>query len=142
MRFKLRQDLQHPEDLDDARLLAPGVRIRLVVGPDVADVPQPVVDVLAAATREALANVAKHARATRATIRGDVVAGAVVVSIADDGAGFAPARTPLGSGLRHSVLGRLDHVGGTASLRSAPGAGTTVVLTVPLPDTTAPEVVA
>jgi len=127
---------------DDARLLAGDVRIRLVVGPEAADVPQPVVDTLAAATREALANVAKHARASRATIRGDVTADAAVVSIADDGAGFDPGKVELGSGLRHSVLDRLEAAGGTAILRAAPGAGTTLVLTVPLPDTTAPEVVA
>jgi signal transduction histidine kinase len=127
---------------DDARLLAGDVRIRVVVSPEAADVPGPVVDALAAATREALANVAKHARASRATVRGDVTAEAVGVSIADDGTGFDPARVAFGAGLRHSVLDRLDAVGGTATLRSAPGAGTTLVLTVPLPDTTAPEVVA
>jgi signal transduction histidine kinase len=75
-------------------------------------------------------------------VRADVTADAVVVSIADDGVGFDPGKTELGSGLRHSVLDRLTAVGGTATVRSARGAGTTLVLTVPLPDTTAPEVVA
>ena len=117
---------------DDARLLAGEVRIRLVVGPEAADLPQSVVDVLAAATREALANVAKHARAGRATVRGDVSEDAAVVRIEDDGCGFDPARTEFGSGLRNSVLARLTGVGGTATLESAPGAGTRVVLTVPL----------
>jgi signal transduction histidine kinase len=128
----------------DARLLAGELRIPVVVGPEVADVPQPVVDALAAATREALANVAKHARARRATVRADVANGAVVVSIADDGVGFDAGKTAFGSGLRHSILDRVTHVGGTATLRSAPGTGTRIVLTVPLPspDTTAPEVVA
>jgi signal transduction histidine kinase len=126
----------------DARLLAGDVRIRLVVGPEVAELPQPVVDALAAATREALANTAKHAGAGRATVRADVGHGAVVVSIADDGVGFDPGKTPFGSGLRHSVLDRLTRIGGTATLRSAPGAGTRISLSVPLPDTTAPEVVA
>jgi signal transduction histidine kinase len=143
-------ELETPRDLSvalaavaaDARLLAGDVRIRLAVGPAVVDIPQPVVDALAAATREALANVAKHAQAARATVRADVTDDALVVSIADDGVGFDPGKTPFGSGLRHSVLDRITRIGGTATLRSAPGAGTRLILTVPLPDTSAPEVVA
>ena len=103
----------------DARLLATGTQIRVVVGPEAAELSQPAVDALAGATREALANVAKHARA-----------------------GFDPAATPFGCGLRHSVLGRLTAVGGTATLDSSPGAGTRLTFTVPLPEPTAPEVVA
>ena len=126
----------------DARLLAAGTQIRVVVGPEAAELSQPAVDALAGATREALANVAKHARAGRATVRADVAGGAVVVRIADDGAGFDPAATPFGCGLRHSVLGRLTAIGGTATLDSSPGAGTRLTFTVPLPEPTAPEVVA
>jgi signal transduction histidine kinase len=126
----------------DARLLAGDERIQLVVGPTAADLPQPVVDALAGAVREALANVAKHARARRATVRADLIDGAVVVRVDDDGSGFDPGRTAFGFGLRHSILGRMTRIGGSASLQSAPGAGTRVSLTVPLPDTTAPEVVA
>jgi signal transduction histidine kinase len=126
----------------DARLLTGAVRIRLVVGPDAVELPLPTVEALAAATREALANVAKHAGATRATVRAEVAGEAVVVRIEDDGAGFDPARTPFGSGLRHSVLDRIAAVGGTATVRSAPGAGTCVTLTVPLAATPAAEVVA
>jgi signal transduction histidine kinase len=126
----------------DARLLASDLRIRLVVGPEAADLSQPVVEALAAATREALANVAKHAAATRATVRADVTGAAAVIRIEDDGTGFDPGRTPLGSGLRHSVLDRLTRVGGSATLQSSPGAGTRVTLTAPLPGVPDPEVVA
>jgi signal transduction histidine kinase len=126
----------------DARLLAGDVRVQLVVGAGAVELPQAVVDALAGATREALANVVKHARARRATVRAELVDGAVAVAIVDDGRGFDPGRTAFGFGLRHSVLGRMTHVGGTASLQSSPGAGTRVTLTVPLPDTTAMEVVA
>ena len=106
----------------DARMLAGDVqhparrRAR-----DALELPAAVVDALAAATREALANVAKHARATRATVRADVARAAVVVRIEDDGAGFDPGRTPFGAGLRHSVQAALARVGGTATL--AVGAG-------------------
>jgi len=143
-------DVEAPRDLGvaltqvaaDARLLAGDVQIRVVVGPDALELPQPVVDALAGATREALANVAKHARARRATVRADVAGEAVIVRIADDGAGFEPARTAFGCGLRNSVLGRLAAIGGTAVVEASPGAGTRLTLTVPLPDSTASEVVA
>jgi signal transduction histidine kinase len=125
----------------DARMLAGEARIRLVVGPEAADLPALVVQVLAAATREALANVAKHARASRAIVRVDVVPTAVSVRIDDDGAGFDPGKTPFGAGLRHSVQDRLARLGGSATLQSAPGAGTCLTLTVPL-ETTNPAGVA
>ena len=58
----------------DARMLAGEAHIRLVVGPEATDLPAAVVEALAAATREALANVAKHARASRAIVRAEVAA--------------------------------------------------------------------
>jgi signal transduction histidine kinase len=126
----------------DARMLAGEARIRLVVGRQGAELPAAVVEALAAAAREALANVAKHARATRAIVRAEVAPDVAVVRIDDDGAGFDPGKTPFGAGLRHSVQARLARVGGTATLKSEPGAGTCVTLTVPLPGTTTTEVAA
>jgi signal transduction histidine kinase len=126
----------------DVKILVGSVRLRLVVGPDAPELPQLAVDALAAAAREALANVAKHAGATRATVRADVVGDAVVVRVDDDGIGFVPGRTPFGAGLRYSIVGRMTAVGGTATLRSAPGAGTCVTLSVPLPGTAPSEAAA
>src|SRR5205823_12244278 len=51
-------------------------------------------------TLEALANVAKHARASRATVRLSGSDGALEFSVSDDGTGFPAAGTSHGSGLQ------------------------------------------
>ena len=53
---------------------------------------------------------------------------AVQIEVRDQGRGFVPAITE-GRGLSHSVVGRLEDVGGHAEIISAPGAGTRVRLT-------------
>ncbi len=92
-----------------------------------------------AATREALNNVDRHARATRARI----VIGDDSVSVLDDGVGFDQTRAARGHGIAESVSARMTRAGGSASVRSAPGAGTSVVLSwSPRPDAQAPLPVA
>ena len=78
---------------------------------------------------EALANVAKHAHATR--VRCDVERnGAVLhVSVADDGVGGADVR--LGSGLR-GLSDRVEALGGRLRISSPPDAGTTITVALPL----------
>ncbi|MEV4315633.1 ATP-binding protein [Actinocrispum sp. NPDC049592] len=80
---------------------------------------------------EALTNVAKHARAERATVRAYVGPQGLVVEVADTGHGFDPARTSGGVGLRQSIRRRLLEVGGIAVVESAPGRGTVVRLSLP-----------
>jgi signal transduction histidine kinase len=78
---------------------------------------------------EALTNVAKHARATRARI---TVAGGpdlLVVAVSDDGVGGADPRG--GSGLT-GLLDRVEALDGDLRLTSARGAGTTLQVTLPL----------
>ncbi len=84
---------------------------------------------LSAATAEALRNVRKHARATRAIVSCSVVGGIVTIIVGDDGVG-CDVRTAArrGAGLRGSVVGRLDRQGGSATIRSRPGLGTRVTL--------------
>jgi signal transduction histidine kinase len=77
---------------------------------------------------EALTNVAKHARATRATVHVDVEDGMVVASVADDGAGGASSSN--GSGLS-GLADRLAALRGTLTVHSAAGAGTIVRVSVP-----------
>jgi signal transduction histidine kinase len=74
---------------------------------------------------EALQNVAKYANASSARIRlagGDRT---VTFEVTDDGSGFDPARTPLGTGVQ-GMRDRLEALGGTFEIDSSPGAGTTV----------------
>ncbi|WP_433040899.1 sensor histidine kinase [Dactylosporangium sp. CS-033363] len=80
------------------------------------------------AAQEALANVRRHAGAS--SVRIVLAPGALTVS--DDGQGFEPGRGPGGyglSGLRNRVIA----LGGTCTVVSAPGAGTTVRVELPLP---------
>jgi signal transduction histidine kinase len=78
---------------------------------------------------EALANAAKHARASAASIRVLRRDAAAVVEIADDGVGGADESG--GSGLR-GLADRVEALGGTLHVRSPAGGGTTVRATLPL----------
>ncbi|RBY76397.1 ATP-binding protein [Geodermatophilus sp. TF02-6] len=87
---------------------------------------------LGAATREALVNAAKHSGATSADLYTEVTPQRVAVFVRDRGAGFDPSAVPADRrGLRDSVTGRLTRLGGTATVRSAPGEGTEVELCLP-----------
>jgi signal transduction histidine kinase len=81
---------------------------------------------------EALQNIAKYAAPTRAVITLRAAAGTLTFSVADDGAGFDAARTPLGAGLRN-MSDRLSALGGRLEVTSAPGAGTTITGHLPVP---------
>lgn len=97
-----------------------------------------VAQAVTAATREALNNVDRHARATQARI----VIGDDSVSVLDDGVGFDQAYA-RGHGIAESVSARMTRAGGAASVRSSPGAGTSVVLSwSPRPDSQAPPPIA
>ena len=82
--------------------------------------------------QEALGNAARHARATRIWIDAAITDRSIRLEVADDGVGFDPrAKTPRGMGLA-GMRERAGVLGGTLSIRSRTGVGTTVKLTVPL----------
>jgi hypothetical protein len=82
------------------------------------------------ACSEALANVAKYARATRVQIRITTSPRHLRLEIVDDGLGGAdPAR---GSGLR-GLADRVDTLGGSLTIESAPDRGTRLTAELPLP---------
>jgi signal transduction histidine kinase len=112
----------------DARVFSGDMSIRLVVGPFPLEVPRHVAEALAGAVREALVNAARHAHANRAVVRCSFSGGALIVVIEDDGDGFDTAAVRLGRGLRDSISGRLERLGGSAFVESIPGAGTRVTL--------------
>jgi PAS domain S-box-containing protein len=79
---------------------------------------------------EALANVAKYARASEVRVRVCHVDECVLVEVEDDGIGGAdPAR---GSGLR-GLADRVAALEGTIAIDSPPGAGTRITVEIPLP---------
>jgi signal transduction histidine kinase len=92
------------------------------------DLPEPLPDVVAAtayfATSEAVANTLKHAHASRLRIAARAADGLLVVRIADNGIGGAPA-APAALGDRVSALD------GEATVQSTAGEGTEVVVSLP-----------
>lgn len=83
--------------------------------------------------QEALANVARHAQATKVGVTLFATDDEVTLEITDDGAGFDPRMlgSAPGFGLR-GLVERAQSLGGWAEIDSTPGQGTTVMLSVPL----------
>ena len=81
-------------------------------------------------TLEALNNVAKYAQATEATVelRDD---GALRFVVRDDGRGFDTRTAERGTGVQ-GMIDRLDAIGGSLTVSSEPGRGTTVEGMVPI----------
>lgn len=87
---------------------------------------------LVLATREAIANAAKHSGAGTVDVYAEATAAGVEIFVRDRGAGFDPARVAEDrQGVRSSIIGRMERHGGTASVRSVPGEGTEVRLSLP-----------
>ena len=91
---------------------------------------------LYAAARELVGNVVKHASATTVRLTFERTAAGVVLTVADDGVGMPSDRA--GAALADGHVGlastrqRIEVADGTFELRSVPGAGTTVRVTVPV----------
>src|SRR3989454_11569566 len=80
---------------------------------------------------EALQNVVKSAEASAVDLHISTENSVLTFRVHDNGKGFDPATAIRGSGLQN-IRDRLDALGGSLEVRSAPGHGTTVVGTVPL----------
>ncbi|MGW5062679.1 GAF domain-containing protein [Streptomyces sp. NPDC004096] len=78
---------------------------------------------------EALTNVVKHARATRATVRAGINDAMLRIEIHDDGIGGAD---PEGHGLT-GISDRVAALGGSLRIDSPDGAGTVLLAKLPLP---------
>jgi signal transduction histidine kinase len=78
---------------------------------------------------EALTNVAKYAQATKASVTIEAEDGTLVAEVTDDGVGGATMAG--GSGLR-GLEDRLDAIGGTLTVHSRAGEGTTIRACAPL----------
>lgn len=85
--------------------------------------------------QEAVSNVHKHARASRATVTLELRDDGLEIEIADDGQGFI-VNEPRRTGWPHfglqSMRERAQAIGGTFELRSHPGSGTHVTIHVPI----------
>ncbi|HEV8398281.1 MAG TPA: ATP-binding protein [Gemmatimonadales bacterium] len=84
--------------------------------------------------QEALTNVTRHAKATRVDVTLRRAANTIILSVADNGIGFAPdslsGLSSLGLvGMRERALA----CGGALMVRGKPGEGTSIVVTIPVP---------
>ncbi len=83
---------------------------------------------------EALANVFKHAQATKATVKFERDGDFATITIEDDGKGFVAERA-MGKGFHfglQTMRERADGVAGKLSIDSAPGKGTRVIVRLPI----------
>ena len=90
-------------------------------------------EALLAAAREATVNAAKWSGVQVISLYAEVEPTEVSLFVRDRGRGFDPAAVPTDrKGLSESVHARMARHGGTSSLRSVPGEGTEVRLTIPI----------
>jgi signal transduction histidine kinase len=101
------------------------IPVELTVGPE--RLPAAVEATAYFVTAEALANIAKHAHATHATIDVTRTNGRLTVEIADDGTGGADPDAPGLRGLRD----RVEALDGHLHIQSPPGHGTQVTAAIP-----------
>ncbi len=87
--------------------------------------------VLLRTAQEALANVAKHAGASRVGLTLSYMDEVVALDVRDDGAGFTPGIRNGGFGLT-AMRQRVEGLAGTLEIESDPGAGTTVAAAIPV----------
>jgi signal transduction histidine kinase len=80
---------------------------------------------------EALQNVAKYAAASHVRVRVWSTDSSLSFAVEDDGTGFDPATVVRSSGLQN-MRDRLEALGGSLEIRSAPGQGTTIQGQVPV----------
>ena len=87
---------------------------------------------LLAAAREATVNAAKWSGAEVVSVFAEVEPAAVSLFVRDRGKGFDPGAVPADrKGLAESIHARMTRRGGSATVRSVPGEGTEVSLTMP-----------
>ena len=110
-----------------------GIEASLRVGEERLALPSGVPLVAYRTAQEALTNVSKHAKASRVDIELSQDSGVLTLEIRDNGRGIAPA--DLAKERSFGIRGlheRAATVGGWVDLSSAPGSGTSLILTVPL----------
>jgi len=105
-----------------------GVQVNFTVTGDSRELPVTTSAELVRITQSTLANVTRHAQASRANLTLTFLPDSVLLDIVDDGVGFDP--NSAGFGL--TVLkDRVAAIGGKVTIESAPGAGTAVAVEVP-----------
>jgi len=110
-------------------------RLSLAAAPDLPPLPEQTEQTLLRVAEEALHNALRHAEATTVRVSIADPDGLVTLTVADDGAGFDVDKPPRAAARRlglASMRERSRTVGGTLTVTSRPGGGTTVRLAVPV----------
>ncbi|PRX47685.1 histidine kinase/DNA gyrase B/HSP90-like ATPase [Prauserella shujinwangii] len=124
-------------DLRSALQLLATSRVQVSAPAGDVALPEGTVDELVAVAREALSNVERHAGpSAKAWVLLEDLGEEVVVTIRDDGPGIPAGRLAAAEreghlGVAQSIRGRVAELGGTATLETAPGAGTEWEIRVP-----------
>src|SRR5690606_31020874 len=93
-------------------------------------------EALLGAIRAALDNVLQHSGCTTAEVFIDHGTDRLTVMVVDDGHGFDPESIADDRlGIRMAIVRRIEDQGGSVTLWSSPGAGTSVVISLPVSET-------
>ena len=114
---------------------ASDIQIDVVAVGRVRPLPERIEDNLLRMTQEALTNVIKHAAATKALVELDFGVKNISLLIQDNGKGFNPNDCSSAQDGHFGLLGmseRTKRLGGTLSITSSAGVGTTIRITIPL----------
>jgi signal transduction histidine kinase len=107
-----------------------GITVQVVVVGDT-NLTEPLRALLDAA-KEATVNAAKWSGADQVSVFAEVEADTITLFVRDRGRGFDPARVPDDrQGIAQSIRARVARAGGTVDIRSAPGEGAEVALSLP-----------
>ncbi len=108
------------------------VPVTLSIPEETSDLPTPMARAIYLTTQEALANIARHARADNVSVTLYCNEERVNLLVRDDGRGFDPdtESVRIGHGLAN-MQARASGLGGRFNLESAPGKGTAISLDLP-----------
>ncbi|UBU14449.1 ATP-binding protein [Nonomuraea gerenzanensis] len=110
---------------------AHGVPIEVVCVGDIALDPTGKLAAMLKASRQAMVNAAKYSESPSISVYAEVEGEEVTIFVKDRGKGFDLEAVPLDRmGIRESIIGRMERHGGTARVRTEPGEGTEVMLTM------------
>lgn len=112
-----------------AERLAPQIEVVTLSG-GTAEIPSEVAQSITEATLQAIDNASRHSQASKITLLlGSSEPPGLEIRIIDDGVGFRIDRVPRDRiGIRISINGRMESIGGSANVKSSPGKGSTVTL--------------
>jgi signal transduction histidine kinase len=124
-----RQVLDLCHEMAAALRVEPGI---VFIGPVDSSTPAPIADELVPTLREALSNIARHARATQVHIEVKADSALLTLSVRDNGIGLrsGAGTEPRGLGIGN-MRARAELLGGDFTIGPAPGGGTELIWQVP-----------